>query len=327
MQLIQAENLTKVYRQKIKQPGLKNAVKSLFHSEWTDKLALDSLSFSMAEGESLACIGENGAGKSTLIKMLVGILTPTSGSVQVYGDNPMRHHEAYLRKIGVIFGQKTNLWVDIPVIESYKAVQTLYKLDPKIYEKNMRMVTELLDLEPILNFPARRLSLGQRMKADIGMIFLHGPKILYLDEPTIGLDINVKFTIRKFLRKMNQEHGVSILLTSHDLDDIEQISDNALVISKGKKFYHGSLEGLKSNYATTRLITVKGDARDASDIPEDVLVENEGITTKLTFDIRNHTSAEMLERVSRSFDVRDITIEEPGIDHVVSRIFTEGAQS
>ena len=321
MSLIQIENLTKIYRQKTKQPGLKNAFKSLFKTEWVEKKALDSISFEMKEGESLACIGENGAGKSTMIKMLVGILNPTSGSVRVYDQNPMHHHEAYLRKIGVIFGQRSNLWTDIPVIESYRAVQVLYKLDYSMFEKNMKMVTELLDLEAILNFPARRLSLGQRMKADIGMVFLHSPKILYLDEPTIGLDINVKFTIRKFLRKMNRENGVSILLTSHDLDDIEQISDNALVLSKGKMFYQGSLDELKSKYATNRLITIKGSEKDFGKLPRDIAIEQEGITTKISYDTQNYSSAEMLEIVSRCFNVSDITIEEPGIDHVVSRIF------
>jgi len=327
MNFIQIENLTKIYRQKVKQPGLKNAIKSLVRTEWVEKIALDSISFTMAEGESLACIGENGAGKSTLIKTLVGILSPTSGSVKVYDQNPMRHHEIYLRKIGVIFGQRSNLWTDIPVIESYRAIQTLYKLDYNLYEKNMKMVTELLDLEPILNFPARRLSLGQRMKADIGMVFLHSPKILYLDEPTIGLDINVKYTIRKFLRKMNQENGTSILLTSHDLDDIEQISDNALVLSKGKIFYQGSLDELKNNYATTRLITLKGSVKDAEGVPSNVKIEEEGVTIKITYDTRNYTSAKVLEMISQCFDVRDITIEEPGIDYVVSRIFAGETQS
>ena len=328
MSLIQAENLTKIYRQNIKQPGLKGALKSLVKTEWMKKVAVDSISFTMAEGESLACIGENGAGKSTLIKMLVGILTPSSGSVKVYGENPMHHHEAYLRKIGVIFGQKTNLWFDIPVIESYRAIQVLYKLDYKVYEKNMKMVTELLELEPILRFPARRLSLGQRMKADIGLIFLHSPKVLYLDEPTIGLDINVKFTIRRFIRKMNRENGVSVLLTSHDLDDIEQISDKALVLSKGKIFYHGSLAELKSNYATTRLINVKGRlTADISALAPDVEIKSDGLTTRLSFDTRSHSSSEMIDLVSRCFDIQDITIEEPGIDHVVSRIFTAGAKS
>jgi ABC-2 type transport system ATP-binding protein len=163
------------------------------------------------------------------------------------------------------------------------------------------------------------------MKADIGLIFLHSPQVLYLDEPTIGLDINVKHTIRQFLRKMNRENGTSILLTSHDLDDIEQISDNALVLSKGKKFYHGPLSGLKENYATTRLITIKGVGRNLESLPKDVQI-TKGLTTNLTFDTRNHTAAEMLEWVSRCFDVQDIIITEPGIDHVVSKIFIEGAK-
>jgi ABC-2 type transport system ATP-binding protein len=260
--------------------------------------------------------------------MLVGILNPSSGSVKVYGENPQKHHEAYLRKIGVIFGQKTNLWFDIPVIESYRAIQVLYKLDYKTYEKNMKMVTELLELEPILQFPARRLSLGQRMKADIGLIFLHSPRVLYLDEPTIGLDINVKFTIRRFIRKMNRENGVSVFLTSHDLDDIEQISDNALVLSKGRIFYHGPLDELKGNYAAARLITVKGPVKsDILSLAPDVELKSDGLTTKISFDTRSHSSNEMIDLVSRCFDIQDITIEEPGIDQVVSRIFTAGASS
>jgi len=166
------------------------------------------------------------------------------------------------------------------------------------------------------------------MKVDIGLIFLHSPKVLYLDEPTIGLDINVKFTIRRFIRKMNRENGVSVLLTSHDLNDIEQISDNALVLSKGKIFYHGSLAELKGNYATTRLIKIKGQATgDISGLAADVKIEPDGIITKITFDTRNHSSSEMIDLVSRCYHIQDITVEEPGIDQVVSRIFTAGAKS
>ena len=327
MNLIEADNLTKIYRQNIKQPGIKGAFKSLLKTEWTEKTAVDHITFTMAEGESLACIGENGAGKSTLIKMLVGILNPTSGSVKVYGKNPMDHHEEYLRRIGVIFGQKTNLWWDIPVIESYRAIRVLYKLDSNLYEKNMKMITELLELEPVLNSPARRLSLGQRMKADIGLIFLHSTRVLYLDEPTIGLDINVKFTIRQFIRRMNRENGVSVLLTSHDLGDIEQISDNALVLSKGRIFYQGPLEQLKRNYASTRLITIRGKViSDITALAPDVSVTRDGLTIKITFDTRSHTSSAMMDMVSRCFDIEDITIEEPGIDQVVSKIFREGSK-
>jgi ABC-2 type transport system ATP-binding protein len=327
MPLIDARDLTKVYRQNVKQPGLKGAFKSLYKTEWTEKVAVDHASFTMEEGESLACIGENGAGKSTLIKMLVGILTPTSGKVTVYGGSPMEHHADYLRKIGVIFGQKTNLWWDIPVIESYNAVKVLYKLDADLFEKNMRMVTELLDLTPILSSPARRLSLGQRMKADIGMIFLHGPKLLYLDEPTIGLDINVKFAIRKFIRKMNRENGVSVLLTSHDLSDIEQISDNALVLSKGKVHYRGALQDLKHRYASGRVITVEGPfSEEIAPLIPKAQVAEEGLTTRISFDTADYTAREMLDIVSRCCDIKDITVNEPGIDQVVSQIFAAGAK-
>lgn len=326
MALITAENLTKVYRQNIKQPGLKGALKSLVKTEWIEKRAVDGLCFSMQEGETLACIGENGAGKSTLLKMLVGILTPTSGSVTVYGQNPMEHHADYLRKIGVVFGQKTGLWWDIPVIESYEAVKVLYKLDPALYEKNKRMVVELLELEPILHSPARRLSLGQRMKADIGMVFLHSPRILYLDEPTIGLDINVKFTIRQFIRRMNQENGISVLLTSHDLDDIEQICDNALVLSKGRLFYHGALDALKENYATARRMTVRGKRlADIRVLAPQAQVLEEPHKTVILFDTAHCSARQMLDFLSRCYEIEDVTVEDPGIDYVVSKIFAMGA--
>ncbi len=327
MPLIETNGLTKIYRQNVKQPGLKGALKGLVKTEWTEKVAVDKVSFSMEEGESLACIGENGAGKSTLIKMLVGILTPTQGSVTVYGQQPMEHHAQYLKKIGVIFGQKTNLWWDIPVIESYNAIRVLYKLEPALFDRNMRMVTELLDLEPILHSPARRLSLGQRMKADIGLIFLHGPQLLYLDEPTIGLDINVKFTIRKFIRKMNQENGVSVLLTSHDLSDIEQICDNALVLSKGRVYYRGALAELRHRYASGRMITVEGPALEeiVPLIPK-AKVALDGLSTRITFDMADYNPREMLDLVSRCYDIKDITVNEPGIDQVVSQIFAAGAK-
>lgn len=324
--LIEAENLTKIYRQNIKQPGLGGAVRSLLKPEWVEKRAVDGISFCMREGEALACIGENGAGKSTLIKMLVGILTPTAGRLSVYGQDPMGHPADYLRKIGVVFGQKTNLWWDIPVIESYEAVKVLYKLDPAQYEKNKRMVVELLGLAPILQFPARRLSLGQRMKADIGLVFLHSPQILFLDEPTIGLDINVKFSIRQFIRKMNREQGVSVLLTSHDLDDIEQICENALVLSQGKIFYHGPLDKLKENYATARRITVRG--RQLADIRElapKAQVEEQPHKTVIHFDVTHYSSRQMLDLLARCYEIEDVTVEEPGIDTVVSKIFKMGA--
>lgn len=252
--MIEVMNVRKIYRTNIKKPGLKGAVENLFHSEWVEKDAIDDVSFRIREGQALACIGENGAGKSTLIKMMIGILTPTEGEIKVYGKSPRQAGNEYLHKIGVIFGQKSNLWTDIPVIESYEAVKTLYKLDKQMYRKNFDMVVELLDLVPILESPARKLSLGQRMRADIGMVFLHGPELLFLDEPTIGLDINVKQTIRGFLRQMNQEKGVSIFLTSHDLDDIDEICEDTIVLSGGRLIFDGSLTDLKNTYVKKQIV-------------------------------------------------------------------------
>ena len=328
MSLIEVNDLSKVYKTNIKSPGLKGTVQNLFHSKWVEKLAIDHVSFTLQEGEALACIGENGAGKSTLIKMLVGILNPTHGDVHVYGQNPMDHHQSYLRRIGVLFGQKTNLWWDIPVIESYRAIQVLYKVDLQEYRRNMDMITELLDLNPILSSPARKLSLGQRMKADIGLIFLHSPKILFLDEPTIGLDINIKHTIRQFIRKMNRENGVSVFLTSHDLDDIDVICDNALVLSNGKKFYHGTLEQLKHQYASDKTVIIIGQMiNDIKRALPTAQISADGQKTKIIYDAVQYSSGDILRIISECYDVEDITIQDPDINYVVSQIFSEGAKS
>lgn len=322
--MIEINNLSKVYRTNVKEPGLKGAFKNLIHSEWIEKAAVDHVSFQVEEGQALACIGENGAGKSTLIKMMIGILTPTEGEIKVYGKEPRRSGQEYLRKIGVIFGQKSNLWTDIPVIESYNAVQTLYKLDKDEFRKNFEMVVELLDLSPILSSPARKLSLGQRMKSDIGMVFLHNPKILYLDEPTIGLDINVKHTIRTFLRQMNREKGVSIFLTSHDLDDIDEICDDAIVLSKGKIFYDGTLDDLKHRYVKDKMVKVVGNQKsEIQPLLPEARITVEGRTTKIMYHTEKYSSGQVLNAISQAFDIEDITIQEPDIDEVVSRIFSK----
>jgi len=326
MALIESTRLTKVYRTNVKQPGLRGTVRNLFHAEYQAKTACDAISFEMEEGQSLACIGENGAGKSTLIKMMVGILRPTSGQVRVYGQDPMKHHTEYLRKIGVVFGQKTNLWWDIPVIESFNAVQVLYKLDRAAFKKTLDAVVDCLDLAPILNAPARKLSLGQRMRSDIGMVFLHQPRILFLDEPTIGLDINVKYAIREFLHRMNREQGVSIFLTSHDLGDIDQICEDALVLSKGKVFYHGGLDALKHQFAQRKVVTITG--RPTGDISRLLPlseVHQEGRKAVIRYDAQAYASEAMLQAVSKCYEIDDISIEEPGIDYVVSEIFKRGA--
>ena len=293
--------------------------------EFSGVRALDDVNLKVRRGEIHALCGENGAGKSTLIKVLIGILTPTAGEVRVFGKDPRKGGRAYLREIGVVFGQKSNLWIDIPVIESYHAVQTLYRLDRQAFQRNLDQIVELLELEPLLSSPARKLSLGQRMRADIGMVFLHEPKLLFLDEPTIGLDINVKHTIRTFLRRMNQEKGTGILLTSHDLDDIDEICDDAVVLSKGKLIYDGTLDQLKHQYVTEKMVRVTGREREEIRLllPE-ARITAEGRTTKVVYQPQQYSSEEVLHAVTRAFEIEDITIQEPDIDEVVSRIFQKG---
>lgn len=322
--MIEAYNLKKVYRMNVKKPGLKGAFESFFHTEYKEKIAIDTISFNVKEGQTIACIGENGAGKSTLIKIMIGILTPTSGDIKVFGKNPRQSRKKYLSQVGVLFGQKSNLWIDIPIIESYNAMQTIYNIEQKIFKKNYEMIVELLDLSSIINSPARKLSLGQRMRADIGMIFLHNPKLLFLDEPTIGLDINVKHIIRTFLRQMNQEKGTSIFLTSHDLDDINEICDNAIVLSEGKVFYDGTLERLKNSYVNERVIKVIGCKKGEIQtfLPE-VRVSIEGRTSKISYCSELYSLEQVLQAVFKSFNIKDMTIQEPNINEVVSRIFAK----
>jgi len=320
--LIDVANVSKVYKTNKKEPGLKGAIKNMFHSEWIEKKAIDDITFSVNAGQSVACIGENGAGKSTLIKMLIGILHSSSGKISVFGKMPGDDRNAFLKKIGVIFGQKTNLWVDIPIIESYQAIQALYKVEKTVFKRNLNMVTELLDLAPILSSPARKLSLGQRMKADIGMIFLHNPQLLFLDEPTIGLDVNIKHTIRSFIREMNKEKGVTVFLTSHDLDDIKEICDQAIVLSKGKIFYDGSLGELKDNYVKTKTVEIVGrSVKDIYSFLPAAKISIDSRKTKIIYEIDMYSPKEVIAAVSEAFEIADITIVEPTIQEVVSEIF------
>lgn len=299
--------------------------KPFLFSKKVAQKAIDGITFSQKQGQAIACIGENGAGKSTLIKCALGILSPTSGNVRLFGEDP-RHKKKYcMQKVGVVFGQKTNLWIDIPVIESYKAVKQIYKVDTDIFKRNYEMVIELLELKDIINVPARKLSLGQRMRADIGLVLLHGPDLLFMDEPTLGLDINVKHTIRKFLRQLNQREKTSIFLTSHDLDDIDQICDDAIVISKGKQIYSGKLGGLKNVYADTHIIKISGIKTGdiLSCFPNIELTEKENQSI-ISWEKDIYSVQEIINGVFKMYDVADIEVREPDIDEVVSRIFTEG---
>lgn len=298
---------------------------SLFRKKSIEKKALDGIDITLDYGQALACIGENGAGKSTLIKCALGILSPTAGTVKLFGEDPRYKKKYCMQKVGVVFGQKTNLWIDIPVVESYKAIKQIYKVDNTIFKRNYDMVIELLDLKDIINTPARRLSLGQRMRADIGLVLLHGPELLFMDEPTLGLDINVKHTIRQFLRQLNQQEHTSIFLTSHDLDDIDEICDDAIVISKGKQIYNGELASLKNVYADKHIVKISGKKNNdiLSLFPDIELTEKESQSI-LSWNKSRYSVQEVINGVFKMYEVEDIEVREPDIDEIVSRIFTEG---
>jgi len=257
MSIIEARNLCKTFKIAKNREGLKGNLLNLIKPEYEFKKAVNNINFKIGKGEMVGYIGENGAGKSTTIKMLTGILTPTSGEAIINGVVPYKNRVKNNMQIGVVFGQRTQLWWDTPVIESYKLIQKMYEVPIATYRKNLEMFTELLELEPLLSIPVRQLSLGQKMRCEIAASFLHNPKIVYLDEPTVGLDIFIKDKMREFVKTVNRENGVTVILTSHDLRDIEEICSRVIIIDKGSIAYDGSVDEIKNSLGAFRIIEFK----------------------------------------------------------------------
>ena len=243
--MITMEHVSKSYKVAKRNAGFGEAVKSLFHREYETIHALKDVSFTIGDGEMVGYIGPNGAGKSSTIKILSGILTPDGGTVLVDGRVPYKDRIRHVREIGVVFGQRSQLWWDVPVIDSFELLKDIYSISPQTYQQNIEELTELLDLKELLRSPARQLSLGQRMRCELAASLLHDPKILFLDEPTIGLDAVSKLAVRDFIRKRNQMHGTTVLLTTHDMQDIEALSDRIILIGKGEILMDGTLDDIK----------------------------------------------------------------------------------
>ena len=237
--MITVDKLRKEFKKTVKEPGLKGSVKSLFKPKSKKVIAVRDISFEVPKGEILGFIGPNGAGKSTVIKMLTGILTPTSGSCTINGKNPTQNRKNYVKEIGVVFGQRTQLWWDLPLRETYGVLKEIYEVPDDSYKKRMAFLNEVLELDDFISSPVRTLSLGQRMRADIAASLLHSPKVLFLDEPTIGLDVVVKDNIRKAIEHINHHEKTTVILTTHDLADIEQLSKRIVMIDKGSKVFDG----------------------------------------------------------------------------------------
>ncbi|MEN8077743.1 ATP-binding cassette domain-containing protein [Clostridioides difficile] len=328
--MIRVENLSKEFKINKKYPGFKGAIKSFFSTEYTTKRAVDDISFVINEGEIVGYIGANGAGKSTTIKMMTGILTPTSGTVTVGGLIPYENREKNAKNIGVVFGQKTQLWWDLPISETFSLLKDIYDVSDNDFEERMKFLKDVLGLEEFFLNPVRTLSLGQRMRADLAAALIHNPKVIYLDEPTIGLDVVVKESVRKAIKDINERYGTTIILTTHDLNDIEELCSRIIIIDKGKKIYDGEIEGVKEKYGylTTVEIQVKEEIKldefnEFKDMNEDDEFNLEYKDNKLsiTFNKNKISSADIIARTIKRLNVIDFTIKETSIEDIVKKMY------
>jgi len=283
--------------------------------------AVKDLSFAVERGEMVGYIGPNGAGKSTTIKMLTGILVPTAGGLSVAGIDPSRDRVGLTRRIGVVFGQRTTLWWDLPLRDSFDLLRKIYRVEPRRFRRNLAEFTQLLDLGDLLDTPVRQLSLGQRMRGDIAAALLHDPDILYLDEPTIGLDVVSKGRLRDFLRNVNAEREVTLLLTTHDLQDIEQLCSRVMVIDHGSLVYDGTLTGLHARGSSTRTLVVDlVDETGPIDVPGATVRRVEGPRQWLSFPA-DASAAPVVAAVAQRYAVADLSIDEPDIEDVIRQIY------
>lgn len=329
--VIEVKDLKKEFKKTIKDPGLSGSIKSLFHKKTETVKAVDGLTFDVAEGEILGFIGPNGAGKSTAIKMLTGILTPTSGTLKINGQVPYKNRKQYVKEIGVVFGQRTQLWWDLPLTETYSVLKEIYMIDESKFKDRMEFLNEVLDLQEFIKSPVRTLSLGQRMRADIAASMLHSPKVLFLDEPTIGLDVVVKDNIRKAIAKINKQDKTTIILTTHDLNDIEMLCERIVMIDKGKMVYDGSLMKMKNTYGKIREVDVSlFDENSADKIKlsetfgltgEDYDIEKKGTGLVLKFDSSKVNMTDMLNYILKTVGVRDIAVKEADIEEIIRMIY------
>ncbi|RUS43903.1 ATP-binding cassette domain-containing protein [Cohnella sp. AR92] len=329
--MISVNGLSKHYRIASREPGLTGAVKGLFSREYTIKRAVDDISFRIEQGEMVGYIGANGAGKSTTIKMLCGILTPSSGEVTVNGLVPYRDRKRNASQIGAVFGQRSQLFWDIAVRESYELLKHIYEIPEREFKETIAMFAEVLQLEPLMGMAARQLSLGQKMRCELAAAFLHNPSIVYLDEPTIGLDVAVKARIREFIKEMNRLRETTVILTTHDMQDIEEICKRILIIDEGKVLYDGSIQSIKDRFGHKRVVHFELEAEGgfAFELPEPLIglaesaVGEEG-RVSLTFSNQAVTAADVISAMMQSYRVRDLTIADPTIESIVQELYERG---
>ncbi|VHF50212.1 antibiotic transport system ATP-binding protein [Streptococcus pyogenes] len=326
MVMIEVSHLQKNFSKTIKEPGLKGALKLFVHPQREIFEAVKDLSFEVPKGQILGFIGANGAGKSTTIKMLTGILKPTSGYCRINGKIPQDNRQDYVRDIGAVFGQRTQLWWDLALQETYVVLKEIYDVPEKAFRKRMDFLNEVLDLNEFIKDPVRTLSLGQRMRADIAASLLHNPKVLFLDEPTIGLDVSVKDNIRRAITQINQEEETTILLTTHDLSDIEQLCDRIIMIDKGQEIFDGTVTQLKQSFGKMKSLSFElkpGQEQVVSQFMglPDITVERHELSLDIQYDSSRYQTADIIQKTMADFAVRDLKMTDVDIEDIVRRFY------
>lgn len=326
--MIELSHIQKTFRVARRSAGMREAARALFRREYTEVRALDDISFTIGDGEMVGYIGPNGAGKSSSIKVMSGILTPDAGSCVIDGCVPWRDRRKHVANIGVVFGQRSQLWWDVPVIDSFELIRDIYRVEETVYRQSLDELTELLDLGEILRTPTRQLSLGQRMRCEIAASLIHRPRILFLDEPTIGLDAVSKLAVREFIRRINRERGTTVILTTHDMQDIEALTERILLIGRGRILLDGSLEALKARHSALRQITVvyaPGTLSPAArPLPCGITLsgQSEGRAV-FAVDTDTLSVSSAIEALTREIDVRDLSVTGQSTDELVVSLYEE----
>lgn len=323
--LIEVNKINKIFKVSKRAKGIPGMIANVFKPEFEYKRAVKDISFNINEGEMVGFIGPNGAGKSTTIKMLSGILYPDSGKINISGYIPYKQRKEYVASIGVVLGQKSQLAWDLPVIDSFELIKHIYRIEEDKYKKNLNKFTELLQMSGFINQPVRQLSLGQRMRADIAASLLHSPKIVFFDEPTIGLDVVGKERIREFIRYLNEKQGITMIFTTHDMQDIEKTCNRLIIIDKGEKLYDGSVAGIKEKYGTSRQLDIEFansiNIEPIKDVVIKELDELHGRKKRFIFENSKVHINELMSDILTKYNVKDLCIVEPEIEGIVRQIY------